>query len=131
MTDDEFAAALTECPNDDLVPPSGAVLLARLPDGTPVGCVGVRVVRPDLTELTRLYVRPEGRGSGCARQLIAAAEDVARRFGATSMRLDTRDDLVEARALYARTGYVEIAPYNDDKYAEHWFSKSLAVKVSG
>lgn len=48
------------------------------------------------------------------------------RLGARHMRLDTRHDLVEARALYARTGYAEVEPFNDDQYAEHWFAKSLA-----
>jgi hypothetical protein len=42
------------------------------------------------------------------------------------MVLDTRSDLVEARALYARLGYAETEPHNDAPYAEHWFGKSLA-----
>ncbi|HEV7899165.1 MAG TPA: hypothetical protein VGP31_15120 [Planosporangium sp.] len=40
--------------------------------------------------------------------------------------LETRHDLVEARNLYAKHGYVEIPPYFDDPYAEHWFEKRLA-----
>lgn len=124
-TDAEMAEAATEAPNDDLVPPTGAFLLARLPDGTPAGCVGVRVVEPELTELTRMYVRPVGRRQGGARRLVSAAEDVARRIGAKTMRLDTRRDLVEAQALYAQCGYAETPPHNGDKYADHWFSKSL------
>ncbi|NYV79008.1 GNAT family N-acetyltransferase, partial [Streptomyces sp. UH6] len=39
--------------------------------------------------------------------------------------LDTRSDLVEARALYARLGYRETPPHNDGVYAEHWFAKDL------
>lgn len=41
------------------------------------------------------------------------------------MVLDTRTDLVEARALYARLGYTETGPHNDDVHAEHWFRKNL------
>jgi hypothetical protein len=41
------------------------------------------------------------------------------------MILDTRSDLVEARALYARLGYQETEPHNYDPYAEHWFAKNL------
>jgi hypothetical protein len=41
------------------------------------------------------------------------------------MRLDTRGDLTEARALYARLGYDEVEPFNDGPYAEHWFEKAL------
>ncbi|MGP8302167.1 hypothetical protein ACTPOK_30455 [Streptomyces inhibens] len=42
------------------------------------------------------------------------------------IRLDTRLDLVEAIALYRRHGFVEIAPYHDDKYAEIFFEKRPA-----
>jgi GNAT superfamily N-acetyltransferase len=57
--------------------------------------------------------------------LIKAAEDEARGMGATRMRLDTRKDLVEARALYPKHGYAEITDYNSDYYADHWFEKRL------
>ena len=30
-----------------------------------------------------------------------------------------------AIALYRATGYREIAPYNDEPYAHHWFEKPL------
>ena len=45
------------------------------------------------------------------------------RPGRDRIRLDTRADLVEARALYARHGYVEIPAYSHGPYAEHWFEK--------
>jgi hypothetical protein len=32
---------------------------------------------------------------------------------------------VEARSLYARHGYAETEPHNDDIYADHWFTKKL------
>jgi hypothetical protein len=58
---------------------------------------------------------------------VAAAEEAARVLGARRLILDTRGDLVEARALYARLGYTETGPHNDDIYAEHWFRKDLAL----
>lgn len=124
-TEAELNTALAEAPSDDLVAPTGAFLLARLGDGAPAGCVGTRVVEPGLTELTRMYVRPAHRGTGGGPRLVAAAEEVARLLGSKLMRLDTRHDLVEARALYARTGYAEVTPFNQDKYADHWFAKPL------
>ncbi|WP_428833194.1 hypothetical protein [Micromonospora coerulea] len=56
-------------------------------------------------------------------------EETARAAGADRIRLDTRDDLIEARALYARHGYVEIPAYNAGRYAEHWFEKLLPSRV--
>ncbi|MGW4489583.1 GNAT family N-acetyltransferase [Amycolatopsis sp. NPDC004368] len=124
-TEAEVDQALADEPGTDLVAPTGAFLVARLPDGTVAGCAGTRVVRPGLNELTKVYVRPEHRGRGGGARLVAAAEDAVRSLGAEVLRLDTRHDLVEARALYARIGYTEVEPFNDDKYAEHWFSKTL------
>jgi GNAT superfamily N-acetyltransferase len=125
-TDDaEIAEVLAEEPSDDLTPPTGQFLAARR-DGVPVGCVGVRVLDPRTMELTRVYVGPEARGQGVAGLLIGAAETVARdTFGADTIRLDTRNDLTEARALYAKHGYAEIERYNSSPYADHWFEKRL------
>ncbi|WP_326956080.1 GNAT family N-acetyltransferase [Amycolatopsis sp. NBC_01286] len=125
VTDAEMAIALADEPGTDLVAPTGAFLLGSW-DGVLAGCVGTRLLEPGVGELTKMYVKPAHRGSGAAPRLVAAAEDAARRLGARHMRLDTRHDLVEARALYARTGYAEVEPFNDDQYAEHWFAKSLA-----
>ncbi|WP_328911937.1 MULTISPECIES: GNAT family N-acetyltransferase [unclassified Streptomyces] len=126
--DEEVAAVLAEEPSDDLTRPTGEFLAAHL-DGVPVGCVGVRVLDvldASSVELTRMYVAPEVRGRGLADTLVGAAESVARdTFGARVIRLDTRADLVEARALYARHGYTEIDAYNDSPYADHWFEKTL------
>lgn len=122
----ELSAVLAEEPSDDLTPPTGEFLVARR-DGEPAGCAGVRVLDASTVELTRMYVTPEARGQGAAGLLIAAAERLARdTFGAAAVRLDTRKDLVEARALYAKHGYAEIPAYNDGKYADHWFEKKLA-----
>ena len=43
----------------------------------------------------------------------------------TRLRLDTRSDLVAARRLYTRHGFVEIPRFNDDQVSEHWFGKVL------
>ncbi|MFE6893706.1 GNAT family N-acetyltransferase [Streptomyces sp. NPDC057694] len=110
-----------------LAPPTGQLLVARY-EGEPAGTAGVRLVAGDpagTAELTRVFVREELRGKGGAALLVGAAEDAARALGAVRVRLDTRSDLTEARALYARLGYAETEPFNDDVYAEHWFVKKL------
>lgn len=133
-TDDEIDALLVEHGNDDLRPPTGLFLLVRDGDGdwagdgqtgTIIGCVGLRWLDSETSELTRMFVRPDARRRGVASRLINAAEDEARTAGAKRMRLDTRTDLVEARALYARHGYAEIEDYNDGFFADHWFEKTL------
>ncbi|WP_031090129.1 GNAT family N-acetyltransferase [Streptomyces sp. NRRL WC-3549] len=65
------------------------------------------------------------RSTGGGGLLLAAVEREARALGVTRIRLDTRHDLVEARALYARHGYAEVPAFNQGPYAEHWFAKEL------
>ena len=108
----------------ELTPPGGQLLVARH-EGAPAGSVGVRLLSPTTAELTRLFLYEPLRGRGGAPKLVAAAEETARELGATTMILDTRHDLVEARILYARLGYEETDPHNDDRYADHWFRKAL------
>lgn len=120
----EVDQVLADEPSDDLTPPGG-VFLGAHDVGRLLGCVGVRLVDPNTAELTRMYVAPEARQRGLGRALIATAEAAARELGADVLRLDTRSDLVEARALYASSGFVETPPHNAGQYAEHWFAKPL------
>lgn len=125
-TDDaEVDRVLAEEPSDDLVLPTGEFLVAR-GRGVFAGCVGLRVLGAGTAELTRMFVLRPVRGQGVADLLLATAHSLAREvLGARRIRLDTRKDLVEARALYARHGYREIEAYNASPYADHWFDKPL------
>jgi GNAT superfamily N-acetyltransferase len=119
-TPDEIDTAIEEDPTGDLV----GFFVADWA-GTPSGCVGFRLVDPTTAELKRLFMAPHARGRGGGAVLLKAVEDAAAGLGARSVRLDTRGDLVEARSLYAKHGYREVPRFNDDRYAEHWFAKSL------
>ncbi|GGN02177.1 N-acetyltransferase [Lentzea pudingi] len=101
------------------------VFLVASRDGSDVGCLGMRFLDNGVGELTRMFVREPFRGRGVASALITAMEAEATARGLTALRLDTRADLVEARSLYAKRGFVEIAPYNAAEYADHWFEKRL------
>jgi GNAT superfamily N-acetyltransferase len=125
----EIARALAVHPSDDLAPPTGVFLMARYGED-PVGCVGLRVLDPRAVELTRMFVRPGLRGMGGGSRLLAAADEAARRLGAERIVLDTRLDLVEARALYVKHGYAEVPPHNDAWYAEVSYNKELGSSVS-
>ncbi|GAA2678101.1 GNAT family N-acetyltransferase [Streptomyces lunalinharesii] len=120
----EIDEGVAEYPSDALLPPHGVLLVARHGD-EPAGCAGVRLLDARTAELKQVFVRPARRGRGVAGRLLAAAESTAVRLGAERIRLDTRLDLTEAVALYRRRGYVEIAPYHDDRYAEIFFQKRL------
>ncbi|MFE9834519.1 GNAT family N-acetyltransferase [Streptomyces sp. NPDC005551] len=116
----EIAADSGSC----FAPPGGVLLLARYA-GEPAGSAGVRLTDATTAELKRVFLREEVRGRGGGALLVRAAEDAARALGAGRIVLDTRGDLVEARTLYARLGYEETEPHNDEEYAEHWFTKDL------
>jgi GNAT superfamily N-acetyltransferase len=119
----EVDAAMRDEPNDDLV----TFFVARY-DGAPAGCAGLRMPAPDLAELSRMYIRPEFRRAGGGRRLLGEADRAAADLGVRAIRLDTRGDLVEARAMYARYGYREIPAYNDSQYANHWFEKPIPTE---
>jgi GNAT superfamily N-acetyltransferase len=119
-TEAEVDAALAESPSDDL-----ARFLVGRYDGVPSGCAGLRLIGHGTAELTRVFVHPRARRTGGGHALLAAAEDAALDLGARVMRLDTRRDLVEARALYAAHGYAEIPAYSSGPYADHWYEKRL------
>ncbi|SDM68358.1 GNAT family N-acetyltransferase [Allokutzneria albata] len=120
----ELEAELADSSGDDLVPPQGLLLLGRY-GGEPAACAGLRAYGPGVVELKRVFVRPAWRGTGGGACLLAAVDEVARGMGAKRIVLDTRLDLVEARALYVKHGYAEIPAYNDGEYAEVWYGKDV------
>ncbi len=89
--------------------PGGQMLLATL-DGAPVGCVGLRRIDEATAELKRMYVRPQARGRGVARALLAACEQHAAELGYQQMWLETGSMQPEAVTLYLTSGYEPVAP---------------------
>ena len=97
-------------------PPSGELLLARNEAGVAVGCVGVRplasnVAASMICEMKRLYVSPEGRGSGVGKTLASSVIAAAERLGYGEMRLDTLPSMGAALGMYRRFGFQEISAY--------------------
>ena len=109
---------------EDMAPPSGLFVIARL-DGDAVGCGGFKRVDKATGEIKRVWTAPSARGLGVARRMLRALEAAAREAGVKTLRLDTNRALTEAHALYRSEGYLEIARFNDNPYAHHWFEKRL------
>jgi DNA-binding MarR family transcriptional regulator len=107
-----------------MTPPHGWFFLARL-GGRPVGCGALARLGAKEGEVKRVWTAPDARGLGVARRVIAMIETTARQAGVTTLKLDTNRALKEAQSLYRKLGYVEIARYNDNPYADHWFEKRL------
>lgn len=108
----------------EFIRPHGSFLIARL-DGNAIGCGAARMLDADTAEIKRMWVSPLARGLGVAGRMLRKLETVAGELGATRIVLDTNRALKEAQSLYKRDGYAEIAPYNDNPYANHWFEKRL------
>jgi DNA-binding MarR family transcriptional regulator/N-acetylglutamate synthase-like GNAT family acetyltransferase len=100
-------------------------LVARM-GGQPAGCGGLKPVAPGVGEIVRMWIDRPHRGLGIGARLLDALEAEAAARGQHTVRLYTNRALTEAQTLYKRRGYVEIARYNDDPYANHFFEKRIA-----
>jgi ribosomal protein S18 acetylase RimI-like enzyme len=108
----------------ELRPPHGLMLVAYRA-GDPVGCGAVKHHPGAPSEIKRMWVAPSARGLGLGRRVLRELEASAIGAGARLARLETNRALVEAIALYRSAGYVEVAAFNDEPFAHHWFEKRL------
>jgi ribosomal protein S18 acetylase RimI-like enzyme len=109
----------------EMRPPAGLFLVATL-HGEPAGCGALKFHHGAPAEIKRMWVAPQARGLGLGRRLLTELEARAAAHGVRTLRLETNQALAEAISLYASAGFREVAPFNDEPYAHHWFSKALA-----
>ena len=114
---------------EQLRPPAGLFAIATL-HGTAVGCGALKFHGRRPAELKRMWVAPTARGLGLGRRLLTELERLAQDHGARILRLETNRNLTEAIALYRSAGYREVAPFNDEPYAHHWFEKRLTRSLA-
>jgi DNA-binding MarR family transcriptional regulator/GNAT superfamily N-acetyltransferase len=123
--DTGFDPALSIPASDaELTPPAGLLLVASL-RAEPVGCGALKFHGDGPAEIKRMWVSPSVRGLGIGRRLLSELETRAAGAGVRVLRLETNQALEEAIALYRSSGYREVAAFNDEPYAHHWFEKVL------
>jgi GNAT superfamily N-acetyltransferase len=105
-------------------PPNGLLLVASL-QSEPIGCGALILHEGEPPYLKRMWVAESARGLGIGRRLLAELEAQAAQTSSPTVRLETNETLTEAIAMYRSAGYAEVAPFNDEPYAHHWFEKLL------
>lgn len=86
-------------------------------DGQPAGCGAIKLFGSEYGELKRMYMRPQFRGLGLAKQMIEHLTIYARANSIMLVRLETGIYQTEAIGLYERAGSYRIppfGPYRDD-----------------
>jgi DNA-binding MarR family transcriptional regulator/GNAT superfamily N-acetyltransferase len=117
------AVGATALPHE-VRPPAGHFFVAYL-HGEPIGCGAVKHHDDAPAEIKRMWIVPQARGLGLGRRLLKTLEACARENGARVAHIETGGVLTEALTLYRSTGWVEVAPFNDEPFADHWFEKLL------
>jgi len=91
--------------------PRGRLLLAGEPADA-FGCIALRPLGENATgEVKRLFVQPRARNEGWGSRLVEKVLSEALAIGYAELKLDTLDWMADARALYAKHGFRECAPY--------------------
>jgi GNAT superfamily N-acetyltransferase len=112
---------------DELLPPRGLFLLARL-DGDLVGGVGLRPISDpalEVGEVKRLWVRSDQRRRGVGLALMDEVEERARRLGYRQLYLESGYAQPEALELYRGSGWDAV-----DEYPPGAFSYPVANRFT-
>ncbi len=80
-------------------------------DGRAIACGALQPLEPGVGEVKRMYVRPEYRGRGLSRLILAAVEAMAVERSIHTLRLETGRYMDPALGLYTSSGYTEIPLY--------------------
>lgn len=79
-----------------------------------LGAVGLKLLKPKLIELKRLYVTPSGRGLGLGYKLSEKVIKDARAHGYDALYLDTDPGLIHANAVYESLGFQDVPQYYEN-----------------
>jgi GNAT superfamily N-acetyltransferase len=109
---------------DEVRPPAGQFFVVYL-QGEPIGCGAVKHHADAPAEIKRMWITPQARGLGVGRRLLGTLESCALSGGAEVAHIETSSVLPEALSLYRSTGWIEVPPFNDEPFADHWLEKTL------
>ena len=96
-------------------PPDGELLLAKRGDHV-LGSIALKLLKPRVAEIKRLFVRPQARKTGVGKALVSAILNTAKERGYREIKLDTLSEMESAIALYKSFGFEPIPPYGSHPY---------------
>ncbi|MBN1220061.1 MAG: GNAT family N-acetyltransferase [Anaerolineae bacterium] len=96
--------------------------------GQPVACGAVRKLEAQTGEIKRMFVKPEVRGLGLAKLMLARLEQEAVAMDFQVLRLETAARQPEALGLYRKSGYTDIPQFGQyvDNPRSIYLEKRLA-----
>jgi GNAT superfamily N-acetyltransferase len=95
-----------------VAPGVGTFVIARA-GGVAIGCGALRRRDESTIEVKRMYVVPEMRGRGVARQVLDHLENEARTMGAERLVLETGIYQEEAMGLYRAAGFSVVECFDE------------------
>jgi putative acetyltransferase len=107
--------------------PAVSFLVVR-DDREAIGCGAILRDPRGWGEIKRMYVRPDQRGRGIGRRVLAELEKLARDARLPLLRLETGTHNAEALALYRRAGFIERGAFGD--YAADPLSVFMEKRVN-
>jgi ribosomal protein S18 acetylase RimI-like enzyme len=105
-------------------PVSAGQAWAAVEDGHVVGFV-ILIAQPGYLLLENVAVLPIAQDRGIGAQLLALAEEHARRLSLGDIRLYTNEAMTENLAYYARHGYAETHRIEQDGFRRVFFRKPI------
>lgn len=97
---------------DEVSPGNGAFYVAYL-NNQPVGCIAIRKIAEDISEIKRLLVLPIYRRQGIARLLYNKTEETARELNCTKIVGETGERQPEVLSLLCSLGFVRIPLFGE------------------
>ncbi|MGD9979349.1 MAG: GNAT family N-acetyltransferase [Hyphomonadaceae bacterium] len=98
---------------EQMAQPDTTLFVARDANGATLGMGALRRHANGVGEVKRMFVRPEARGLGVGRAILARIEELARQESLTRIVLETGSNFDDAKRVYERGGFETCEPVLD------------------